>query len=1249
MENTIKAEERVIAASQSFKEREYWMKKLSGQMVKTFIPPDNEKRKIPDSPSSREIHQLTINGAHFAGLMKLSNTSDPRLFMILVTTWNILLSKYTSSQDIIVGTTIPRQEAEGEFINTVLALRNQWSHETTFKELLMQVRQTIIEANENQNYPIETLIYDLKLPEDNRFPLFDTAVLLENIHDKKYLRGINIGIIFSFQRNDESLQGMIDYDASLYHKSTLERIGAHFRQLLTEVLDNIDVEVRNVNIIPEEERLQLLSQWNNTGSPYPKNKLLHQLFEEQVQRTPENIALVFENQQVKYKHLNEKANQLAHILRNKGIKGDQAVGLMADISIEMVIGIIGILKAGAAYIPIDADYPPDRVAYMLKDCHVNQLLTQTPYIEKINFASQVIDLNDEALFSGDGTNPGIINQSNNLAYIIYTSGSTGKPKGVMIRHHNIVNQIYGLQQQYCFDSSYHHILLAAFTFDPSVQQIFLPLYSGGVLYLISKASKYNAEVLLEFLARNKIDVLNTVPSLMDVLLNMDILSGQLEEKKPMDFKYIILAGELFSMALYRKLTERFSAGKIINIYGPTEAAINTTQYICEAEEVRDTLPIGKPLMNYQVYILDKHLKLVPTMVVGELCIAGDGLARGYLNQPELTAEKFERVAINHSSNDRLYRTGDLARWLQDGNIEFAGRIDQQLKIRGFRVEPEEIENLLLKYNGIREAAVIAKKDKEGNKYLSAYLTTDMIDNDRDIVERFPELWPSAGEYIIWDEALYYTMTNDEIKNKGYKTAINQLVKDKVVVDLGTGKDAVLARFCAEAGAKKIYAIEILNEFAQEAKATISELHLEEKIILINGDLTQLELPEKVDICISNLFGNIGSAEGAITLHNHAQRFLKENGMVIPQRVVTKIAAVHLPNLIHEKPVFSTVALGYQEKIFEKFGGPFDLRICLKNFPKENKLSSTDIFEDLNLLEMTAPEEHRQLKLVIEQGHSRMDGFILWLNIHPTKDQVIDIFEDKLTGWAPLYIPVFYPGVEVMAGDEIIIETARYLSEHCNYPGYRINGTLKRQQGKNIDFEYDLPYDEKAYKKNDFYKKLFENNQTVPGNKKQDELIDLNQLRKYLEKRLPDYMIPSSFITLDKLPLTSHGKLDRKALEDLETEVMLEDDYVEPQTPTQEKLRELWTEHLGLNRIGIKDNYFNIGGDSIKSIRLISIINKKLDRDLKIVDLYVNNTIEKLAEFIDQKEIPEETFKESDEILKVSLEIEDFKNRIMKRK
>ncbi|MGC2062909.1 MAG: amino acid adenylation domain-containing protein, partial [Thermodesulfovibrionales bacterium] len=620
---------------------------------------------------------------------------------VLVAAFSAFLSRFLNidSFDIkYADTSMLANDAAAETSLKYLPLHVDLDPENTFEEVCKGMQEELSRLSEYENCFLDVLSENSDLRtalDDFERTVSISVVLVDSLEDIKSFDTKQITLIIP----KYGAECMFFYDGSVLNQTRISRLLHHFALFLQGTISHPSLRISELPLLNAEDEQQLLCEFNNTKMEYPKDKLLQDLFEEQVEKTPAGDAVIFRDKKITYKKLNECSNQLARKLREEGVRPDQIVGLLVDDnSIEMTIGMISIMKAGGAFLPIDLNHPKDRIEYMLEDSNVAILITQTKLKDKIQFGGEVIYLDKQSLFTGECSNLEKINQPNDLVYVIYTSGSTGKPKGVQIEHTSIVNQIYGLKTMYTFESSLHHILLASITFDPSVQQIFLPLTTGGKLFLVPKSTKQSVKELWEFIVSNQIDIVNTVPSLMSVLLD------HANSYSDLHFKYIILAGEVLSKKLYLRLKESLSAEKIINIYGPTEATINTTLYECKPEEILSTIPIGKPLKNYNIMILDAQQNLLPIDVPGEICISGVGLARGYLNNPKLTAEKF--VSNPYTPGERIYRTGDLGRWTADGNIEFFGRIDHQVKIRGIRIELGEIEAVLGQHPAIQETVVI---------------------------------------------------------------------------------------------------------------------------------------------------------------------------------------------------------------------------------------------------------------------------------------------------------------------------------------------------------------------------------------------------------------------------------------------------------------------------------------------------------------------------------------------------------------
>jgi amino acid adenylation domain-containing protein len=809
-----------------------------------------------------------------------------------------------------------------------------------------------------------------------------------------------------------------------------------------------------------------------------KDVASHQLFEFQVKRTPDAVAVVFEGEHLTYQELNHRANQLAHYLRTLGVGPEVLVGICMKRPLEMIVGLLGILKAGGAYVPLDPAYPQERLAFMLQDAQTPVLLTQKRLMSLLpEHGAKVVclDADWKAIALESEENPVCGVTPDNLAYVIYTSGSTGKPKGVLVAHRSLCNLAKVQVKSFDVQPKSRVLQFASLSFDASVSEVFITLVAGATLILSTRDSLLLGPALIQLLREQAITHVTLPPSVLAVLPAEELPA----------LRTMIVAGE----ACPSDLVALWAPGRrFFNAYGPTEATVCAT--IAECTDSSQKLPIGYPITNTQVYLLDAQQQPIPVGVPGEIHLGGVGLARGYLNQPHLTAEKFIPNPYSDEPGVRLYKTGDLARYLPSGQLEFLGRLDQQVKIRGFRIELGEIEAVLSQHPEVQQTVVMVREDIPGNKRLVAYVvpakgrvTPKLNYQDTSQIE----LWPSVAEYFVYDELLYYAMSNDERRNHSYKVAINQLVKEQVVVEIGTGPDAVLARFCVEAGAKKVYAIERLDESYRRAVARIKTLGLEDKITLIQGDATQLELPEKADVCVSEIVGSIGGSEGAAVILNNAKRFLKEDGAMIPQKSLTQIAAVCLPDELLNNLGFTDLSGYYIKKIFEQVGYPFDLRLCVKRFPQSNLISNTEVFEDLAFTDYVETEYRLELNFVITKK-SRLDGFLVWLKLQTVEGEGIDILAHEHC-WLPVYFPIFYPGIEVSKGERIKAVCTGTISDNNLNPDYKIQGKLLKKNGKNIDFKHESYHHKNSFKKTPFYKRLFSQDKIITNRNNHPKLLN----------------------------------------------------------------------------------------------------------------------------------------------------------------
>ena len=702
-----------LVANQNIKERNFWLEQLSGEPVKGNFPFDYKKPDV----NERRMRAITFEfpPGIFSGLIKLSRGDDYTLNVIFVAGLVILLNKYIGSSDIMIGAPIYKQDIEKELVNTTLVLRNCFDDQASFKQILLLVKQTIFEATENYCYPIELLPEKLNMPVfPGEFPLFDIVILHQGIHDKNYIQPLSPNIIFSFTRTAQQVELTVEYDSLLYAESTIERIIGHFTRLFQAALFNLDLPISRLDILSGEEKLRLLKDFNNTAAVYPGDKAIHHLFEEQAEKIPGSTAVVYEDKYFSYNQLNKSANLLVGWLKKKGVTTETIVGIMMKSSFDMAVGLLAILKAGGAYLPINPWYPGQRIRYLMEDGNVKLLLTNCKDTGK--WPGEVlhlenIDIHRKGRIKNQQVGSGC--PVDTLAYVIYTSGSTGNPKGVMVGHRAVVRLVKNTNYLQ-FRKGNRILQTGALEFDASTFEIWGALLNEMGLVLAPKDSVLEAGKLKKTIQKYEIDTIWMTAPLFNRMLDVDIEIFK-------GLTNLLVGGDVLSTTHINQARKRFPGLKIINGYGPTENTTFSTTFEVD-KEYSHNIPIGKPIANSTVYIIDKYFNPVPIGVQGELLVGGDGVARGYLNNPGLTREKF--IDFQDST---IYRTGDMARWLPDGNIEFLGRIDQQVKLRGFRIELKEIEKHLLEHPGIKDVVVVANEDKSSDKYLCAYIVLEQAE------------------------------------------------------------------------------------------------------------------------------------------------------------------------------------------------------------------------------------------------------------------------------------------------------------------------------------------------------------------------------------------------------------------------------------------------------------------------------------------------------------------------------------------
>ncbi len=736
----------------------YWQNQLANAPELLELPTDFSR---PAMQSYRGNHlQTQLSKELSQNIQQFSQKNGCTVFMTLLSAFNVLLHRYSGQNDILIGSPIANrtqqqtEELIGFFVNT-LVLRTQIDANTNFNELLTQTRHSTLAAYAHQDTPFEQVVEAVNPTRTlSHAPLFQVMFVLQNTPDSTNFQLPNLSIKSLAQENltakfDLTLsvseqEGHLDcsweYATDLFQLSTIERLSHHFAHLLTQLLQAPELPIYRHQLLTPTE-IEQLQHWNNTAVNYPKDKTIVDLFEQQVKATPNNIAVVFQEESLTYVQLNEKANQLAHFLKNQyHVQSDTLIGICIERSLEMVIGLLGILKAGGAYVPLDPNYPQQRLAWMLEDSCVSVLLTQTSLQNTLpEHQANILCLDNWERFAQQSTkNLDLILSPESLAYVIYTSGSTGKPKGAINHHRGLQNRLLWMQSEYRLTSNDKVLQKTPFSFDVSVWEFFWPLITGAQLVVAKPLGHQDPNYLLDLIEEMRISVLHFVPSMLSAFIEVITINHC------SSLRHIICSGEALPLELMQRTYHYFYQTQLHNLYGPTEAAIDVTAWRCDLNIKNNIVPIGQPIANTQVYILNAHNQCQPIGITGELHIGGVQVGNGYLNRPDLTAEKFVELEI-FGKTERVYKTGDLARWLPDGNLEYLGRIDHQIKLRGFRIELGEIEAVLTQQELVKDAVVILH-EKDGNKSLAAYLV--LADKNADISSLREALKAKLPDYML---------------------------------------------------------------------------------------------------------------------------------------------------------------------------------------------------------------------------------------------------------------------------------------------------------------------------------------------------------------------------------------------------------------------------------------------------------------------------------------------------------------------
>ncbi|MBR8837984.1 MAG: amino acid adenylation domain-containing protein [Stigonema ocellatum SAG 48.90 = DSM 106950] len=1266
----------------------YWKQQLTGAPPLLELPTDRPRPAIQSFRGGTE--RLQLDSQLTQQLKKLSQESGSTLFMTLLAGFVVLLSRYSGQRDLVVASPIAnrnRQEIEtliGFFVNT-LAVRFDLSQEPTFDAFLAQVRKVTQNAYDHQDLPFEMLVEELHVERNlDRNPLVQVMFALQNAPSAPWdlpglrvegmasgLDSVRVDLEVYLWDAPFGLGGFCSYNRDLFDGATIARMMEHFKTLLGAIVDNPQQSVALLPLLTQSDRHQLLVEWNDTQADYPQDRCIHQLFEEQVQRTPNAVAVVFENQQLTYQQLNCHANQLAHYLRSMGVGADVLVGLCVERSLFMVMGLLGILKAGGAYVPLDPDYPQDRLSLMLEDSQVSLLLTQQHLVDKLpSHQAKLVCLDEvwEQILENNQDNPSNGVTAFNLANVIYTSGSTGKPKGVMVEHTGLCNLAQAQIQAFGLHSQSRVLQFASFSFDACISEILMALGSGATLYVGTKDALMPGMPLIERLRDYAITHITLPPSALAVLPVVELTTLQT----------IIVAGEACSA----ELVKQWSVGRnFFNAYGPTEASVCATVAKCTPLDQKIT--IGRPIANVQVHILDSYLQPVPIGVPGELHIGGVGVARGYLNRPELTQEKF---IPNPFGSSKLYKTGDLARYLADGTIEYLGRMDNQVKVRGFRIELGEIEAVLSQHPLVQEAVVVAHADNFGNNSPGLALNTNLVAylvpalKGQVLPEQLAE-WQS--EYVSDWQKLYeqsysqpQAATDDPTFNiSGWNSSytgqaipaqqMREWVESTVsrilallpkrVLEIGCGSGLLLFRVAK-------HCLEYWG--ADYSSATIGNLER------LCGQMEGLENVRLLHRTADNFEGIPQGAFDTVVVNSVVQYFPSVDYLLqVLEGAMAAIATTgkiflgdvrSLPLLL---PYHAAVQLArassdrtveqWQQQVHQTVAAEEELLIDPRFF-----IALKQRFPQIAWVEIQPKRGHAQNELTqfrydvtLHVGTHVQKTVVPWLNWQ--LDQLsLPQLQDRLKLGQPEWLGIRdVPNQRVQQALQIlgwlehppagstVGELRQRLAEQ---PTVGINPEQIWQLGQQLGYTVHLSWWESS-QDGSFDVVLSRNNSTqvsdvqlcpsfwepetvttkpwtdYTNNPLYGKLVQklVPQVREFIQQKLPNYMVPQAFVLLNALPLTPNGKVDRRALPTPDTASRnLSTGFVSPRTPIEAKMAQIWGEVLGLERIGIKDNFFDLGGHSLLATQVISRSRDIFSVELSLQSLLEYPTIANLAQIIE---------------------------------
>ena len=1283
------------------KQLSYWQKQLDGISMLN-LPTDRPRLAVQTYQGARQPLQLSKSLSK--ALLALGQQEGVTLFITLLAAFQVLLYRYTQQEDIAIGSPIAnrnRSEIEGLigfFVNS-LVLRTDLSGNPTFRELLSRVKEVALGAYSHQDLPFEKLVEELH-PERNlnQNPLFQVVFALQNAPMTALeLPNLTLSPLpfetettrFDLEfhlwepntqnglwaDSSEGISGFVIYSTDLFDDATITRMLGHFQTLLEGIVANPEDRIAHLPLLSEYELHQLLVEWNNTQAVYPQDKCIHQLIESVTEQNSEATALVFGDEQVSYKELNIRSNQLAHYLKKLGVKTEVLVGLCVERSFNMIIGMLGILKAGGAYVPLDPSYPSERLNFMLEDAQVSILLTHERWLERLkNYSSQIICLDKDWEIISQEIEDNLTSKVtvDNLAYVIYTSGSTGKPKGVKIEHRGLLNLIFWHQKAFAVSPLDRATQISGVAFDACGWEIWPYLSIGASIYFVDDETRRSPDYLRDWLVSKAITISFIPTPLAEKVLLLDFPQNAA-------LRILLTGGDKLNQ--YPLASHSF---QVFNNYGPTENTVVTTSGHISVKNKGNLAPLigrampaaGVAIANTKLYILDKHLQPVPIGIPGELYISGDGLARGYLNHADLTAESFIYHSFTNNLKARLYKTGDLVRYRVDGNIEFLGRLDEQVKIRGYRIELGEIEAVLSQHPAVQQTVVITREDEQEKRLIAYVVPKTKYSNEQENLQ----LMQLQNEQVLQWQMLYNetynqstdsdptfnfvgwnsSYTNQPIPAEQMREWVDNQVEQilalqpKRVLEIGCGTGLILFRIaphCTKYWGTDFSSVSLNCIQQQLQKQEMPQVTLYQQMAT---DFEKVETAAFDAVILNSVVQYFPTIDYLISVLEGAVKATAPGGFIFigDVRSLPLLQAFHASvQLYQAEPSLTCFELQQriQRQIFQETElviDPAFFTAIKQRFPQIN---------------------HLQIQLMRGKHHNELTEFRYNVILHISAEIISNTGNYSVLNWSENNLTVSavrqllienkpeilsiinVPNARLMSA----IKTAEWLSDVRGFKTVgQIRKALQELENFGVDpedfYALNVPYsvnitwshssteghyDVVFVRQDEVGKRtIFPHStalsrpwQSYANNPLQTKAAHklVPQLQTYTAQKLPEYMMPSGFVVLESLPLTANGKVNRRVLRAFHNGIkpQLPENYIAPRTPVEQVLVKIFVEVLGLKSVGIYDNFFKLGGHSLLATQLVSRVRDALHIELPLRSVFEASTIAELSKVV-------ESFKES---------------------